>query len=154
LSGDRCEEIKLKSLSEKAEVIVVAKVERVGKPLKAWSGYFLVVQRVRYKIEENIKGKISFKQINVAHYIMKNSMTADAEKPQLSETVFKKGNEIILFLKQDSGTGYISAENLKKKENAYIALDANCGAIVADTEKIKILKDVSKVEVTQSKAHD
>jgi hypothetical protein len=104
------DEIVLK-VAQKAEVVVVAEVIEVQLSPGAWSGVFAWVQHVRYKVVEVLKGsadnegEVKSGEIDVGHYLVFNSLTADKEQARLSPKLFKPGNRLLLMLSQEEGHG-------------------------------------------------
>lgn len=139
-AGTQCDVQKMQKLARDAQIIVVAEVKEVKPAMNIWSGGFLVIQRVRYKVKEVLKGTLSNSEINVGHYIIRTSLTVDTKKPRLSPRLFRRGNQLVLFLIPDSGTGYISRENIDSKYKAYLVHDPNCGAVLANTDIVNMIQ--------------
>jgi hypothetical protein len=136
-----CEAEKLKTSVTSASVIMVAQITDVRPSVGFWSGQFPVVQRVLYKVEEIIKGEVRESTINVGHYVIAMSPTADPEKPQLSPKLFRKGQSIILFLQTDPGKGYVDNQDINDREvKSFLSLDP-CGLLSASEENIRIVKN-------------
>jgi len=87
-----------------------------------------------------LKGQVSKREINVGHYIVKNCLSADSKEARLSPDVFKKGNQLLLFLASDPGKGkYVSLET-SAKDNDYVVSDSNCGAVLAEENTLKWIR--------------
>lgn len=136
-----CDEQRLERLAQKADAVVVAEVTEVGPAPGAWSGTFAVAQRVRYRLKDVLKGSIPAQQIEVGHYVVANSATADGKEPRLSRDLFSVGNELVLFLVQDPKTGYIAKEfPCKGNDPTYLVTDETCGAVKADDAVIRVVR--------------
>lgn len=135
-----CEMRVVEHLAQEAQIIAVAKVEEVEPTLGFGSGYFVVVQRVNYEIEEVLKGDLPKGRINVAHLVVANSPTADEEtgQMQLSPKLFAKGNRLVLFLEPDPQRGYIGIDSAKTYKG-YMALSENC-VPRAEAETLKAIQ--------------
>jgi hypothetical protein len=119
-----CEETILKQNWNLSDYVLIGKVISIDPAPRTWSGIVWVPQKVKYKLIKNLKGEIVEKKINVTHYVVKNTLTADKEFPQLSPSLFSKGNLIILFLSK-------TTENENEARINYKSEDSNCGALIA-----------------------
>jgi hypothetical protein len=137
-----CNHETLKKAVNSANLVVVARLTEVGPPMGFWSGQVPVVQRVQYKTEEVIKGEVARESvIDVGHYVIAKSSTADAEKPQLSSRLFTIGGRFILFLEKDPNQGYVdNPARSDKSAERYLSLDS-CGLLSASEENIRAVKD-------------
>src|SRR5262245_58875475 len=88
-----------------SEVIVIAEVVSVGRSPGYWSGVLASVQHVRYRVLETLKGKVKKTDIDAGHYVVANSLTADRKLAQLSPTLFRPGNHVVLMLSHERGNG-------------------------------------------------
>lgn len=132
--GSDCDERQLSALTQRAELVVVAKVVEVEPPLGLWSGYHAIGQHVKYGIEEVIKGEIAEREVYVVHGIWKNTSTVDTEQARLSPRLFVKGNRFVLFLVTKQGEGYLTRTHPAK---AYLSLNEKCLPTAnADTVKL------------------
>jgi hypothetical protein len=132
--GSECDERQLSALTQRAELVVVAKVVEVEPPLGLWSGYHAIGQHVKYEVEEVIKGKLAEREVYVAHGIWKNTSTVDTEQARLSPKLFAKGNRFVLFLVTEQGNGYLTRTHHAK---AFLALNEKCLPTAnADTVKL------------------
>jgi|ERR1051326_7761632 hypothetical protein len=118
-----CGERKLEALTQRSQVVVVAKVTRVEPSLGAWSGYVHFVQHVHYEVEEVLKGALSEREIVVAHSVVKNTATADTKEARLSPDLFAAGNRVVLFLDRIEGKDYVSRDHPPK---AWFSLNDDC----------------------------
>lgn len=135
-----CDEERTQQLVRNSNTVVVAEVVDVGPAPKVWSGLFLFVQRVRYEVKDVLKGQLSKREIDVGHYVVKNSLSADSKEPRLSPEIFKKGNRLLLFLAPDPGKGkYVSLER-SARNNDYVVFDSNCGAVLAEETTLKSIR--------------
>lgn len=125
-----------KLLVKRADLVTTAEVIEVYSSPGFWSGFLPALQKVKYKIVKTLKGKTDRTEIIVAHYVVKNSKTADLNDPELSPVLFSKGNTLMLFLKKnpqgsDQTIGY-----------QYVAWSENYGAIITSR---KIEKAIRKI---------
>jgi len=138
-----CDGAGTQQLINKSDVVVVAKIIEVGPAPEVWSGLLLFVQRVRFEVKDVLKGRVNKHEIYVAHYVVKNSISADSKQPKLSPEIFKKGNTLLLFLNVDPGKGkYVDLATSANNHNDFVVFDANCGAILADQNA---LNDVERL---------
>lgn len=144
-----CEMRAVEHLAQQAQIIAVGKVEEVESTLGFGSGYFVVVQRVNYEIEEVLKGDLPKGRINVAHLVVANSPTADKEtrQMQLSPKLFAKGNRLILFLEPDPQRGYVGIDS-NKTYKGYMALSENCVPI-AEAETLKAIQRAISIKTSK-----
>ena len=144
--ASRCQEEQIQRLAEKSELIVVAEIIEVQSPpflFDVWSGPVTVIQRVQYRVEKVLKGNLNEGEINVGHYLVRNSLTADTQRARLSPNLFKKGNELVLFLKEDNQTN--SSGMALSGNQTYLSFDENCGAILKDANIIKMVEKIISV---------
>jgi hypothetical protein len=134
--GPDCDEPQLSALTQRAELVVVAKVIEVEPPLGLWSGYHAIGQHVKYEVEEVIKGKLSKREIYVTHGVVKNAPTSDTEQARLSPTLFVKGNRFVLFLVTEQGDGYLTRTHHAK---AFLSLNEKC-LPTANADAIKLIQ--------------
>jgi hypothetical protein len=135
-------------VAREAEIIVVGQVEEV-KPtglVEYWSGVALSTARVRYRAKEVLKGEAVEQTIEVTHYIVHNSLTADKERPRLSPTLFRKGNDLVLFLKVDHKKESTASAS---SDRAYISFNADCGAVLAGEDIVKKIRQITAVKRKQ-----
>jgi len=84
--------------------IVIAEVLELKPSMGFWSGFMPNVQCVRYHVEQTLKGKDVTGEIDVGHYVVSNTYTADKDIPQLAPSLFKKGNRLVLMLRDGRGS--------------------------------------------------
>jgi len=130
----------LLSAMKQAEIVVVAEVVEVHPSLGAWSGLLASVQHVQYRVVEVLKGNVKSKEIDAGHYVVRNSWTADREKPRLSQELFKPGNRLILILSRERGHG-CKSETPKKDIESFCSPNENAGAIPADPQLVDRMRD-------------
>jgi len=118
------------SILKKADLVTTAEVMEVYSSPGFWSGTAPALQKVKYKIVKTLKGNTDRTEIIVAHYVVKNSKTADISDPELSPVLFSKGNTLMLFLKR---TPQGSDRSI---DCQYLAWSENYGAIIT-TRKIE-----------------
>ena len=135
-----CNPTKLHKLSAKAKIIVKAEVVNIKpRQFSCWSGTVLCTEAVIYDVKQVLKGKIADKQIVVDHFLYHNSLTADAisltdnsQVPQLSPSLFRVGNVLVLFLDPAKANRYMDGADLLSQGIGYVDLDENCGAVTPD----------------------
>ncbi|MEZ5421911.1 MAG: hypothetical protein R2682_02295 [Pyrinomonadaceae bacterium] len=134
-------------VAEAADVIAIGEVSCVGEPPNVWSGTVLSAQKVRYRVVSILKGTISTAYIDVAHYVVNNSETADTKVPRLDRKLFTSGNRLILFLKEDTGKGYLyipeTEEHDRSKVQTFVSIDANVGAILSNGNNNSVVKRIT-----------
>jgi len=136
-----CKDPSVEKLVRDATVIAVAEIEEVKQSVGIWSGLFLVIQRVDYKVKAVLKGETPGDRISVGHYIVARSSTADDQEPRLSPTLFVPGKTVVLFLTADPGKGYLSAsEDNGRGNQRFLALDSKCGLVSGDEVTINNIK--------------
>jgi hypothetical protein len=128
-------------VSNQAEFVVVAELVCLEEPPGLWSGVIPSVQRVHYRPISILKGSITESRLDVGHFVVKNSATADREKPRLRSALFKAHTQLILFLVNDSGKGYFTVSERTSddspKSKLLLTVDANYGAIPASEANLK-----------------
>lgn len=131
----------LSTLANQAEVVIVGEVACIDEAPGIWSGIVLSAQRVRYRVVEVMKGSLSNSYVDVAHYVVHNSKTADSKKPQLNLNTFATGGRLLLFLVPDTGKEYFAMPNKSARTDPkikrFISFDANYGAVLADSETLQ-----------------
>ncbi|MBA3243095.1 MAG: hypothetical protein H0T60_17895 [Acidobacteria bacterium] len=127
----QCDEARLKRTVSKAKVVMIAEVAEIDAPprLMAWSGLMAVTQRVKYKVRTVLKGELPEGDVWVSFYLVHHSLTADKDSPQVSPELFKENNVHVVFLELDKKPS--SGETDATAARSYVAIDENCGAILA-----------------------
>jgi hypothetical protein len=130
----------LKRLVASSEIIALAEIiaiEDIRDGL--WSGTFETKQYVTYQVQSILKGELDNSTIKVAHFLYRNSLTVDHEKPQLSPKLFQKGKILLLFIK--IGQRIMKGEKGNYfRENELVSVDENCGAVVSDSKLLERVK--------------
>ena len=139
----KCDEQAIKQTALHTPIIVVAEIIEVKPEVGIWSGYTAFVQQqVRYQVKEILKGKLSPGEIEVGHFIIKNSPTVDSERARLSPRLFAKGKLFILFLtpvtKKFSALGF----KPERMDRAFFVDNYECGALPVTTERIKAMRHI------------
>lgn len=137
-----CDEQRMQRLARNTTFIVVAEILDVKPAVGAWSGYIATVQQVRYKVKEVLKGELAPHEIDVSHYVVKNSRTADTQKPRLLPKLFVKGNHLVLFLMPEQQKSSLSNHSVKGVGQTYLVPDENCGALPANDEIVKLIQQI------------
>ena len=136
---ERDEKILL-NLVHKAEVVVVAEVLEVHPSPGFWSGVLASVQHVKYRIVEVLKGEVRRDEIDVGHYVVSSSLTADKEQARLSPQLFKQGNRLVLVLSRKKGHG-CKLETPGPNLEAFCSPHENYGAVPADTKLVDKIRN-------------
>jgi hypothetical protein len=130
---------------DQAPIIVRATVieEDVDPPLfRSWSGIALFHQRVRYQVNEVMKGRITEGEIEVGHILVYGSMTTEKKEASLSHKIFGKGKLVILLLKPDRGKDCAVWHDKVSSVKSYCALDENHGALPATEKNVKLIQQL------------
>jgi hypothetical protein len=135
-SSPACNEERMQKLAHKVGFVVVAEVVEVKPAPGFWSGQLAAVQYVRYKVIESLKGKTA-REIEVGHYVVKNSLTAAKDQARLSPELFKVGNRLILFIQLDQRNQKAEPGNL-----TFLSQDENCGAVLATHHSVQVVRRV------------
>jgi hypothetical protein len=123
-----------------SEVVVVAEVVEVHPSPGYWSGVVASVQHVRYKVLETLRGDVKRSDIDAGHYVVANSLTADRKAPQLSPTLFKLGNHVVLMLSRERGHG-CRLDQVPDEIEAFCSRNENTGATLASSSLIRTLRE-------------
>lgn len=141
LSDDcTCSDARLRGLSESSQYIMVGRVVGAGDSVGLASGHFVtVVQRVNYKVEEILKGKLEDEEISVGHYIVSGSRIVEKNKTgyHLKSRVFANDQRLLLFLAADPDDGYLEAKS-ETKFLRLMAANENCVPLATDKVLAKI----------------
>jgi hypothetical protein len=122
-----------------SEVVVVAQVVKVDPSHGYWSGVLASVQHVHYKVLETLKGNIKHSNIDVGHYVVAGSQTADRKMAQLSPTLFKPGNHVVLLLSRERGHG-CRLDEVPDDIDAFCSPGENTGARLSSPSLIRTLR--------------
>jgi len=133
------DEKSLSFLVKRAEVVVVAEVIKTHPSPGFWSGQFASVQHVEYRVIEILKGEVHKERIDVGHYVVSNSLTADKDHAQLSPELFKNGNRLILLLSREKGFG-CKRDSIDAATETFCSPNENGGAMAAETERLEIIR--------------
>jgi hypothetical protein len=136
LSACNSEE-RLKKLVNESELVLVGRVEQITTSTHSWSGPIPVKQYVRYDIGKVLKGKFHEATIEVGHYVVKNSLSADKELPQLSAQIFQPGTSLVLFIRRAPRWQRKEGKLYKLKE--FEAVDSDCGVLIADENIVRLV---------------
>jgi hypothetical protein len=128
----------IQQIASKSDLIALGEVIEVeSMPICIWSGLLLSTQSVRYKVKVAIKGDLLKSEIVVRHYLVYGSLTATANKDDcgLSPILFKRGNDLLLFIQIDKKVD-------PSGNRIYIGIDENCGAMIANASTMKIIREI------------
>jgi len=102
--SSKCSKDHMAQGAKASEFVAIATVKKVFSPPGYWSGMFAAMQLVEYEPVESLKGKLDQSSIVVSHYVVANSLTADAKEPHLSPDLFRPGRKVVLFLNSGEGS--------------------------------------------------
>jgi len=126
----------IQQIASKSDLIALGEVIEVeSMPICVWSGLILSTQSVRYKVKEAIKGDLLKSEIVVRHYLVRGSLTANKDDCGLSPILFKRGNDLLLFIQIDKKVD-------PSGNRIYKGIDGNCGAMIANTSTMKIIREI------------
>jgi len=125
-----CDDAELKKIAVNSDVILVAEVKEVEpiSELQPWTGLISSKQYVRYEVKYVLKGEMPESEVRVGFYLIKNSMTADKTRTQLSTELFKEHNVHIVFLRRDQNPPSTGGN---QPPPSYTSVDQDYGAIIA-----------------------
>ena len=129
-----CDDQQMQELTRNTQLVVVAEIVEVKPAPGFWSGQFAAVQYVHYKIIESLKGNTAG-DIEVGHYVVKNSLTADKDRARLSPKLFKVGNRLILFIQTDQRN-----QKAEPSRVTFLSQDENCGAVLATDHSLQVVR--------------
>lgn len=136
--SQQCSAAKLKQLAKRSPIVVTATVvgteDSLNTPAQAlfyrpWCGIVFSTESAYYDIQEAMKGQIPGTRIAVEHLICWDTITVDGYYPRLSPELFREGNVLLLFLREES---IRSDPVLPPFTSGYVDVDENCGAVMAD----------------------
>jgi hypothetical protein len=128
------------SIMKEAEVVVIADVVKVYQSPGFWSGTVASVQHIKYEMVEVLKGEVKGKEIDVGHYVVFNSLTADRDDARLSPKLFNPGNRIMLSLSRERGHG-CKLDRPAKDVEAFCSPNENSGAVLAAPQLVDKIRE-------------
>ena len=129
----RCDDQRLQQLVHKTQYVIVAEVVEVKPAPGFWSGQVAALQYVHYKVIKSLKGNPP-DHIEVGHYVVKNSLSADKDRARLSPELFRVGNRLILIIELERSKHQAEPGKVK-----FISPDENCGAMLATEQSIQVV---------------
>jgi hypothetical protein len=84
-----------------AELIFVGDVLELGSSPAAWSGVGRAEQRVRYAVQEVLKGAFGEPEIDVQHAVLEGAPHTDRAQPGLDRGFFAVGARLIVFATEE-----------------------------------------------------
>jgi hypothetical protein len=91
----------LSGLAADADYVFVGRVAELGQPPATWSGYYLTTQKVRYVVEDVLKGDLSSGEpLAVAHVVVAGSRQANPQAVGLDPDLFVPDRRFIVFAKR------------------------------------------------------
>jgi len=139
-----CSRARVAKLSKRSEVIILAEVIGTTNDtlFSCWSGLARCVQDERYTVKRILKGHVEEQEIVVEHVIVDNSLTADVQVPQLSPSLFREGNQVVLFLWPSASVPYGDAEQRRDRNVGFADVDEDCGVLPADTNAVELVQSI------------
>jgi len=141
--AQKCDKPTLEGLAKDAEIIFVGQVEKVDPSWGWWSGVAPNVQVVRYKIVNVLKGKHAADNITVGHLVVKNSLTADSSRAQLSPLIFSLGKEVLVFAKRMDKDDVENFGDIG--HDSFLSVSENCGAISIESINAKVVRRTKRL---------
>lgn len=122
------EQERLQRITNESDLIFIGTVIDIGVQPKSWSGYCYSYQKVRYKIDQILKGQHETPEILIDHAVVFEGRTAEpGDAPKLSTAIFYPGANLIVsaertdarFVGGNEVIGAVpnSAEWLRRLEN-------------------------------------
>lgn len=134
-------------MAKSADVIVVAVSQGTADSPGFWSGYVPATRQVVYVPEQWLKGTLQTSPLKIGtftveHLVVRGTATADDNEPKLNESLFAKGNKLILFL-------HTRTLRLPDQSTELVtdAVSAECGVIAvspANLDQVKAALNTSK----------
>lgn len=91
------EQERLQRITNESDLIFIGTVIDIGAPPKSWSGYCYSYQKVRYKIDQILKGQYETSEIVIDHAVVFEGRTAEpGDIPKLSTAIFYPGASLIV----------------------------------------------------------
>jgi hypothetical protein len=91
------EQERLQRITNESDLIFIGTVIDIGAPPKDWSGYCSSYQKVRYKIDQILKGQHETPEILIDHVVVFDGRTAEpGDTPKLSTAIFYPGANLIV----------------------------------------------------------
>jgi hypothetical protein len=84
-----------------AELVFVGEVVELGRSPAAWSGVGRAEQRVRYTVQDVLKGSFAEPAIDVQHAVLEGAPNADPAQPGLDRNFFAVGARLIVFARNE-----------------------------------------------------
>ena len=119
-----------------ADLVVLGRIRAFGKKAERWSGGGGVSsQAVVYDIEEVLHGRCSLPEVAIHHILVQGSETARADRPGLSQELFRVNRRVIVGAKLDDARGsdcYLSY--------AFVSQDESVGPLKADDKALRTVR--------------
>jgi hypothetical protein len=107
------EQERLQRITNESDLIFIGTVIDIGVPPKSWSGYCYSYQKVRYKIDQILKGQHETPEILIDHAVVFEGRTAEpGDTPKLSTAVFYPGANLIVSAERTDNTGFVSGNEV------------------------------------------
>jgi hypothetical protein len=135
-----CDRQRVQELARVSEFVVLAEVVN-QEPAFYVNDILPLIQPVKYKVIEPLKGRLVGDEINVLHYVIKGTASADKEQERLSPTLFAKNNRLILFLVHDWG---IVKDTKWERPIQYLVYEPECGSLIASNDTVALVKNTLK----------
>jgi hypothetical protein len=107
------EQERLQRITNESDLIFIGTVIDIGTPPKSWSGYCYSYQKVRYKIDQILKGQHETPEILIDHAVVFDSKTAEpGDTPQLSTAIFYPGASLIVSAERTDAATFVSGNEV------------------------------------------
>jgi hypothetical protein len=103
------EQERLQRITNESDLIFIGTVIEVGNSPKSWSGYCYSYQKVRYKIDQILKGQHETSEISIDHGVVFGGRTAEpGDTPGLSTAIFYPSANLIVSAERSDATHFVS----------------------------------------------
>jgi hypothetical protein len=107
------EQERLQRITNESDLIFIGTVIEVGNSPKSWSGYCYSYQKVRYKIDQILKGQHETSEISIDHVVVFGGRTAEpGDSPRLSTAIFYPGANLIVSAERVDATRFVSGNEV------------------------------------------
>ena len=115
----------------RADVVVLARIERVMPSPGALSGCFALSQGIEYTPLEVLTGELPDGVLRVGHLLVFDDRTCEPETAELSKALFVPGRDVLLFLNRTEAADLAvpQLEGLWKAD--YVALEEDFDGVSA-----------------------
>ena len=129
-----CDERTMYRAAEDASVVVVAQIIDVAPYSEVLSHFHIPTQRVSFQVEEVLKGDLKSREFIVGFYVVQKIPGVEADGTELSSSIYRKGNRMLLFLEADPG---LVAGLKEEKRPVFISPALQCSSVIADESRVQ-----------------